>query len=272
MPGTITDESGGPSPGVVEFHVRGDAAYVHFEVPLPDGDVDEVLAELLRREAVEVVREKRHTLPIDGVTRVVAMGRSGGEWAEAASVSLETPGELPPPMKPELLSHAAHPGFDAFDRLADLPENAPGLASAAGTEELAAPGTELRFPASIEAGLRSQGIDPTSASAGDIALGVMRMTGYTVTETGPGTHSATRAGRRAFIRVIEHGAGEHPELDESSVDRFVVDFISSKADNGLLITGKYSPFAIYDRERRDARMRFITRERLQSFLDALALG
>jgi len=61
-------------------------------------------------------------------------------------------------------------------------------------------------------------------------------------------------------------------LQESEVGRFVVDFLSSGADRGLLITEKFSPFEIYDRERREPRMRFITRERLQAFVDALTVG
>ena len=47
---------------------------------------------------------------------------------------------------------------------------------------------------------------------------------------------------------------------------------STGADKELLITEKFSPFEIYDRERREPRMRFITRERLQDFVDALVLG
>ena len=67
-----------PRPQVAEFHVRGDEATVTFDVPLPNGDVDGVLKELLLHEAIEVVREKRHTLPIDMVTKVVALaGRIG---------------------------------------------------------------------------------------------------------------------------------------------------------------------------------------------------
>ncbi len=51
----------------------------------------------------------------------------------------------------------------------------------------------------------------------------------------------------------------------------MVDFVSAGADQGLLVTDKFAPFGIYDRERRDARMRFVTRERLQKFINALAL-
>jgi hypothetical protein len=71
--------------------------------------------------------------------------------------------------------------------------------------------------------------------------------------------------------VVPHLPGSHPELDESAIRKFVVDFGSSGADRGLLISEKYAPFEIYDRERRDRRIRFVTRERLAGFIDALAL-
>lgn len=260
-----------PRPTVAEFHVIDGAARVHFDVPLGD-ETDPVLAELLGREAVEVVREKRHQLPIADVSAVVALGRRDGEWAVCSTINLETPGTLPPPMVPEILGHAARSDFDIFERFADMPQQAPEIADTVRGEELAPVATELRFPGSVATGLRSQGIDPAEASAGEIVLGVMRVAGYQVSDTAADTYAATRGGKRTFIRVVEHFGGQHPELDEQEIRRFVVDFGSSGADRGLLITEKYSPFEVYERERRDRRVRFITRERLQGFVDALALG
>lgn len=258
-------------PAVADFRVADGAALVYFEVPLGEGD-DPVLGELLGREAIEVVREKRHQLPIDDVNRVVAFGRRGSEWAEAARISLETPGTLPPPLIPEAFAHARRPELDLFDRFTDMPAQAPGLADRVRGEELAPLSTELRFPGLVAAGLRSQGIDPNAASAGDIVLGVMRVAGYQVSEIGPDTYTAMRGGQRTFVRVIGHAEGEHPELGEQAIRTFVVDFGSSGADRGLLITEKYGPFEVYDRERRDKRVRFVTRERLQGFVDALSVS
>ena len=258
-------------PAVADFRVADGAARVYFEVPLSDGD-DPVLGELLGREAIEVVREKRHQLPIDDVTWVVAFGRRGTEWVEAARISLDTPGTLPPPLIPEAFAHARRPELDLFDRFADLPAHAPGLVDRIRGEELAPLSSELRFPGVVAAGLRSQGIDPDSASAGDIVLGVMRVAGYQISEAGVATYTALRSGQRTFVRVVGHGAGEHPELGEQAIRTFVVDFGSAGADRGLLITEKFGPFEVYDRERRDKRVRFVTRERLQSFIDALSMS
>ena len=270
--GSLSVEADRSGPGVVDFHVSDGSARVQFDVPLPVGAIDSVLADLLIREAVEVVREKRHSLPIDDVHRVVVFGRRSGAWIEVGSVELDTPGVLPPPMIPELLPHASHPGFDAFDRISDLPENAPGLADRSSAETLPPLASELRLSQAVEAGIRAQGLDPESTDVCSLAIGVMRLAGYAITVRSDDTLDATRAGQRVFVRTVPHAASDHPELDEPDIDRFVVGFLSSGADRGLLITEKFSPFEIYDRERREPRMRFITRERIQAFVDALAVG
>ena len=48
-----------PRPRVMAFHVRGEEAQVTFDVPLPPGDTDPVLVELLLSEAVDVVCRRR---------------------------------------------------------------------------------------------------------------------------------------------------------------------------------------------------------------------
>lgn len=270
--GSVTVEADRTGPVVAEFHVTDGAARVHFDVPLPAGEVDRVLADLLIREAVEVVREKRHSLPLGDVHKVVALGRRGGAWEQVGSVELDTPGTLPPPMVPTLLPHAHRAGFDAFERISEIPGQAPGLADRPRGEDLSPLAPEIRLPGAVDAGLRAQGLDPASADAVDLALGVMRLAGYAVSERSATTYDATRSGQRVFIRTVPHSKGQHPELEESAVDRFVVDFMSSGADRGLLVTEKFSPFEIYDRERREPRMRFITRERFQAFIDALSVG
>lgn len=268
--GVVSADMGRPRPTVAEFHVQDGTARVHFEVPLPASGADEVLAELLGREAVEVVREKRHSLPIGDVTRVTALGRFGADWLEVTSIGLDTPGELPPPMLPEMLPHAGRGDFDPFEHISGLPEHAPGLAEGRRGEDLEP--MRLRLPATASAGLRAQGVDPDGSDAIDLVLGLMRAAGYSISSTGDDTFMAVLGGGRTMLRVIPHEAGSHPEVDETAIRRFVVDFGASGADRGILLSEKWSPFEIYDRERRDRRIRFVTRERLQAFVDALALG
>jgi hypothetical protein len=269
MGGVVGLEGDRIRPAVAEFHVSEGSARVHFDVPLPDHQ-DEVFETLLGREAVEVVREKRHSLPIDDVHEVVALGRRDGAWAVAAAISLDTPGELPPPMLPELIPHGAR-DIDVFEHISSLPEHAPGIAAPARGEELPPFASEVVLPAAPAATLRAQGVDPTIATGPDLALGLMRIVGYSIEQSSPETYQARRGGQTTFVRVVPHLPGSHPELDESAIRKFVVDFGSSGADRGLLISEKYAPFEIYDRERRDRRIRFVTRERLAGFIDALAL-
>jgi len=268
--GSVAVEAGDRlRPSVAEFHVADGAARVHFDVPLPD-DADEVLGELLGREAVEVVREKRHSLPIDDVHTVVALGRRSGAWAVAASISLDTPGELPPPLLPELLPQGAR-DMDMFDHISGLPEHAPGIAAPTKGEELPPFAGEVRLPGAASAALRAQGLDPGSAGGPEMALGLMRAAGYAIEPSGADTYRARRDGTTTFVRVVAHTAGAHPELEERDIRQFVVDFGGSGADRGLLISEKFAPFEIYDRERRDSRVRFVTRERLAGFIDALSM-
>lgn len=275
-PGTAASGSGAiperPRPAVVEFHVIGGDARVHFDVPLPEGDVDEVLASLLGHEAIEVVREKRHSLPIHDVSRVVALGRRGGSWVVAATIGLDTPGTLPAPVAPEHVPHASRVEFDVFDHFGDLPEQAPDIGGRPGTERLGSFTAEMRLPLKAAAALRSQGIDPGLEEAPAVVVGLMRAAGYSFDPSGADTYVAHRGGERTFVRVVPHGQGNHPELNEQEIRKFIVDFGSSGVQRGLLITEKYSPFEIHERERRDPRIRFVTRERLQGFIDALALS
>lgn len=262
-----------PRPPVADFHVRGEEAQVYFEVPLGADEVDEVLRELLLHEAVEVVREKRHALPIGEVTRVVAFGRRQGEFARVGHVALKEPGLLPPPAAPVDWGRLAAAETDPLEGLeADFrPPAAPGEVRR--EEELGPIGAELRLPGAVEAALRARGADPASMSAGEVVQALLELVGYRLTPAGKeNSYLADRKGTRTFLRVVPHQPGEYPELDERAIEQFVIDFVSSGAQRGLLVTDKYGAFEIYNRERRDRRLRFITRERLQHFVDALAVG
>ena len=264
-----------PRPAVSDFHVRGEEAQVFFKVPLPAEGADEVLSDVLLHEAVEVLREKRHTLPIEGVRRVVAFGHRDGEFVPVGQISLREPGVLSPPQTPSPLLQFGKLGYDPLEEqfAAERPGRAPGLAEAAPRAELRPVGQELRIPRAVEAGLRSRGIDPQQMSAGELVVALLELVGYSVVPAErESTFFATKGGIRTYLRVVPHEAGDHLEVDERVIDEFFVDFASSGADRGLLVSDKYGPFVIHSRERREPRVRFVTRERLQHFVDALALG
>jgi len=257
---------------VESFHVDGEDAIVAFDVPLPDEN-DEVLNGILMDEAIEVVREKRHSLPIDGVTQVIAFaGRP--QAREVGRRALPSPGVLPAPILDGVsFAHVAHDPFAApfddetdhsvvFETRLDVP-----------ADELGPLMEELQIPKGLARGLRAVGVDPDEVDAPELILALLRMFGYGVTEhSTEGTYMVMKDGLSTYILTEPHVRGHHPELQERVIQRFVAEFGSSGADRGLLITGKYSPFMIHELEARQPNMKFITRERLQGFIETMALG
>lgn len=256
---------------VAGFHIKGTAAEVTFDVPLPEGG-DEVLVDLLMGEAVEVLREKRHALPIDEVTQIVVYaGR--GEPQMIGRSKLPSPGELPPPGPGLDFAHIARDPFAqhfesridhsvSYETKMDVP-----------ADELGPIRAELRVPAGLERGLRATGADPDELEATEFVMSLLRMFGYAVSDQAqPNSYLATKDGRTTFIRTDPHQAGEHPELSESAIRRFLADFGSSGAERGMLISGKYAPFMVHEIEGRQPKVRFITRERVQGFIDSMAMG
>jgi hypothetical protein len=258
---------------VADFHVHNDEAVVTFDVPLPAED-DPILNELLVDQGLEVVREKKHTLPIDDVTVIVVMAGQGTS-KEVGRTTLPSAGELPPPMEGVgiSLAHIAHDPFAApfeeetdhsvvYDTRTDVP-----------SDELGPIMDELTLPAGLERGLRAVGVDPDEISAPDLVLALLRMFGYRVTEqASPGSYMVIKDGLSTYLLTEPHREGEHPELSEPVVKRFLAEFGSSGADRGLLVTGKYSPFMIHEVEARQPNIKCITRERIQGFIDRMALG
>lgn len=261
-----------PRPKVVEMHVVDDEARVTFDVALPD-EPDEVLTELLVNEAVEVVREKRHTLPMSQVTKVVVYAGKGAP-RRVAEATLDAPGVLPPrptvPSVLNLVTIAADPLQRQFEEPAGP---VPEVRVPSGTDVLPPIGRELKLPKAVETGLRALGVDPERMTAMELVSGVLQLLGYRL-EPGltPGTFIASKGGKKTFIIEDPYREGGHPELDESMIRRFIVEFTQSGADQGLLVSEKYAPYQIYDWERREPRCRFLTRERLQKLVDSLALG
>ena len=255
-----------------EFHIRGDDALVYFDISIPDGGADDVLRGLVLKQAVEVLREKRsHGLPMDGVVKVRAFGTSGGADVEVGSLDLDVPGELP-----EELVVPAAPHFSSapFDPLAHLGEQEfkveAGVSARSGSEDLAPLSDEIELTSAMAAKLQSQGVDPATATAGELALGLLKVAGYTVQES-QGGYLAQGSGGTTFLQIVDHEPGGYPELGEQAINRFMVAFGQSRADRAMLVTEKYGPFMVYDKERREPRVRFITRERLQTFVDGFSL-
>lgn len=263
-----------PRPKVAEFHVKGEEAHVRFDVPLASGGADDILSELLMAEAVEVVREKQHTLPIDGVLRVVAFAGRGPEPVEVGRLELPTRGELPPPATIAPSLAIGHLGLDPMEKQFESGHDVtqPEAVSRPSADELGPISDELRIPKAIDFGLRGQGIDPKTMTSGELVRGLLIAFGYSIEGIGASAFVATKAGARTYVLEVPHEAGGHPELDESVAKSFLFEFLQSKADRGMLVSDKFCPYAVYEIERKEPRIQFVTRERLQNFVDSAALS
>jgi hypothetical protein len=246
---------------------------VTFDVPLDDED-DEVLNDLLLGEAIEVVRQKRHSLPIDDVREIVVFaGRE--KVREVARHKLPAPGELPPPMHDLGVSFTAiaHDPFAAHFEEGDDPGVTYATAVKVPEDDLPPLIDELRIPKGLDRGLRALGADPANLGGPDFVIALLRLFGYAVAEQAyEGSYMATKDGQSTFIATDTYKTGDYPELQENVIRRFLGDFGSSAANRGMLITDKYGPFLIHEIEVNQPRVRFITRERIQRFIDSMALG
>jgi len=270
-------------PILAGFHVRGDAAEIYYAVPLSDDEVDDHLRDLLCHDASLVLHEKRtHGLPIEQVTRATVYGRRGEESVEVGVIELEIPGEIPEIAAPELVPHAATAGYDPLAHLGEKDfEFQPGVADRAPEEGLPPFLDEIVIAKSVEARLRATGIDPADVSLQDLSLSLMRIAGYLVEveraglstiESGSAElYTARRDDTETLVVVVPHSEGEHPELMERLVNTFGFHVAQTDPQNALLITDKFGPYLIYEKERADPRCRFITRERLQAFVDGFAV-
>lgn len=251
-------------PRVLEFHVVGEEARVAFDVPLPATGADKILTDLLEYEGIEVLRAKARTLPIDQVTKVTVLAGS----TVVGTVRLPSAGVLPPEMEPPLPLRLAV-GDDPLSHTLGAHVD-PSGAGTPSSDVLAPLSFELRIPASLDAALRANGVDTQVADAPGLVRGLVDLHRYVIEPRDERTYLARKGGVTTFIRDVAHGAGDHPELDEKEIRGFVAEFIQSGADRGLLVTAKYAPFAIYEREKLEPRIQFISRERLQGFVDRMA--
>ncbi len=85
-------------------------------------------------------------------------------------------------------------------------------------------------------------------------------------------YNLTRDGKSTLLVILTHDEGSHPELEDSVLARFAVEMAQVNPDQAILVTDKYSPYSMYEREKRDKRCVYITRERLQAFVDSFGLS
>lgn len=257
-----------------EFHVVANSAVVTFDVPLPPGGADPVLRDLLLHQAAELMRDrKRRGQPLDGIESIQVSAKQAGAVVEVGTIELTELSELPEVAMPMPLARTVARDHDPLRTLedGDITKVVP-VGDTTSLDQLAPIGSDVRLTAGIEAGLRSLGVDPEAMSVIDLGLGLLELAGYRITPQGDGTYVAAGGGRATYVSFVAHEDGSYPELESAAITSFLVGFSSARTDRGLLITDKFGPYSVYEKERSNPNCRFITRERLQAFVDSIALS
>lgn len=257
-----------------EFHVIDNEIRVDFNVPLPEDGADEVLEELLSHHALEIIKDRtRRGQPLDGIPVARISAKRLGVPFDIATLDLGEPGEVVEIDMPMLLPFGTETGYDPLGRFGDGEDkNVLALAEKRASDDLASLGSEMRLTKGVAAGLRSMGIDPETMTASEFGRGLLGMAGYSVTDRGDGTLVAAGKGTSTFVYFVDHVPGDHPELSRTEITTFLVAYAKARTGRGLLITDKYGPYEIYKKERANPGCYFVTRERLQGFVDSVALS
>lgn len=264
-----------PLPEVQEFHVKGDTASVRFSVPLGASGASEQLTALLSAAAVEHVRGLvRDGLPLEEVKHITVLAMSSGDPQVVVTVHLPSVGVLPD-VNMAVLSEASGDPIAAVQKIVADSEVATGTSGSTALEALS---EFVVLSDETEAHLRSAGVDPDSMSLSDLVLGLLRSAGYHVGSSasnlstslaGRGeVYDITNNGRKNVLAILPHVDGSHPELDDSVLALLAVEVAQSNPAQAILVTDKYSPYSMYEREKREKRCVFVTRERLQAFVDS----
>lgn len=256
-----------------DFHVVDNVARVVFDVPLPEGGADPVLRDLLVHHAAELMRDrKRRGQPLEGIDTIRVYAKLGTSEAEVGQIELAVPDELPEIAAPMPLARHVAEGHDPLRGLGDSDlKRVVAAADAVERDQLAPVGADILLTAGVDAGLRSRGVDPGKMTVTQLGLGLLEMAGYSLTSRTDSTYVATGGGTATYVAFVDHVSGTYPELEAAAIAEFVVGFANVRTDRGLLITDKFGPYEIYEKERANPRCHFITRERLQGFVDSIAL-
>ena len=256
-----------------EFHVVENEITIDFAVPLPASGADEVLTELLSHHALAIIKDRKgRGQPLDGISVARISAQRLGDSVEIAVLDLEQSDSTLEIDLPELVPAWASAGYDLLSRYGEkIEKNVLPLAERR-TDSLAPIAAEIRLTAGLAAGLRSLSIDPETMTVSELGVGLMQLSGYDVRERPDGTYIAAGKGTSTFISFVNHEPGDYPELSEAAVRAFLVAYAGARTERGMLITDKYGPYSIYKKERANPDALFVARERLQDFVDAMALS
>ncbi|MDJ0962318.1 MAG: hypothetical protein QNJ88_16850 [Acidimicrobiia bacterium] len=255
-----------------DFHVVENVIEIDFEVPLPADGADEVLTDLLTRHALDIVKDRKERgQPLDAIPQLRITAKRRGELVEVATIDLSEP-EVVEMELPDVIPALQVAGYDLLARFGERSGKTAMPLKERVADELPPLSEQIRLTAGLEAELRTQGIDPETMTVAELGIGLLRYSGYNLSERGDGTFVAAGNGGTTLVSFVNHEAGDYPELTESMVTSFLVAYGSARTERGLLISDKYGPYLIYQKERANPNTVFVARERLQDFVDAVALA
>ncbi len=261
-------EMGRVAPPLVGMEVEGDVARVTFDATCPE-EPQGRLEELLWREATrELAASGRaggvRTLEV-WAFRTVAGQRRPHMVRRGAFEAITAPPPVPPPRRERT------PGVPALEERVSV---RPGVAPA--EEALPPPpiASELVLPDSLRAELERSGENPEEVGIEELVEALLRLEGYSLSPLAgtEGKDWLARKGRSTvFVRAVRW-TGPGAYLEPRSVSRFLLGFVESGAERGILFTDAFLPPEELARARKDPRVRLVSRAGLQEILDGLALA
>lgn len=268
-----------PMPLITKFHVKGDTASTVFNVPLGDAAPGEHLINLLSESAVEYLRQKSEEgLPLEGVRHIEVSAMRRDDPEVIGSVDLPDVGVFPEAH----LKVLVEPTHDPIGAVADVIAVASAASSPGGATTLEPIAEFVQLPGPTEAHLRSIGVDPDSMTLESLVLGLLRVSGYDVhvgragftmgSDGRAAIYGFSRNGKSTVLVILSHEEGSYPEIDEKVLSEFAVGVAQTNPDMAVLVTDKYGPYTMYEREKRNKRLLFVTRERLQDFVDSFGVA
>lgn len=269
---------GTPGPTVTSFHVTGETAITSFEAPLGTAEPGQHLIDLLSRAAVEFLHAKQKDgLPLSDVTKIDVRAMRGTEPESIAIIDLPAKGQLPSIAN---MRSVGEPAADPIGAMAKVVADTSVVATPTTKGELPSVASFVQLGGPTEASLRAMGVDTSDLSLHDLVVGLFTVSGYEILPTHGGSGGVTdaesfrlvRAGKSTTVVVLPHEAGSYPEVGDKVFTELSLLAGQVQGDDVLFISDKFGPYSMYERERRDKRILFVTRERLQAFVDSFGLG
>lgn len=269
---------GAAGPTVTSFHVSGDTAITGFEAPLGSAEPGRHLVDLLSLAAVEFLHSKQKDgLPLSEVTKIDVRAMRGSEPESIAIIDLPAKGQLP---STENMRSVVEPAVDPISQMAKVVADTSVVATPTTSGELPAVADFIRIGGPTEASLRAMGVDPSDLSLRDLVVGLFQVSGYDMLDgragasgvSGSETFRLVRSGKSTSVIILPHVEGSYPEIGDTAFTELSIAAGQVQGDDVLFISDKFAPYSMYERERRDKRILFVTRERLQGFVDSFGLG